>query len=70
MAWDQIAHFHVGDVPGRKEPTTGEINYRNIFRHIHTKGYKGVLCMEHGNSKPGKEGERAVIEAYRWCDNF
>ncbi len=70
MAWDEIAAFHIGDTPGRKEPTTGEINYRNIFRHIHTKGYKGVLCMEHGVSKPGKEGERAVIEAYRWCDNF
>jgi len=26
--------------------------------------------MEHGNSKKGKEGERAVIEAYRLCDNF
>jgi len=25
-AWDQIASFHVGDNPGRKEPTTGEIN--------------------------------------------
>jgi hydroxypyruvate isomerase len=69
-AWDQIAAFHLGDTPGRKEPTTGEINYRNIFKHIYSKGYKGVLCMEHGKSKEGKEGERAVIEAYRWCDDF
>ena len=69
-AWDQIAVFHLGDNPGRKEPTTGEINYRNIFKHIHEKGYQGVLCMEHGKSKPGKEGERAVIDAYRWCDDF
>jgi hypothetical protein len=29
-----------------------------------------VLCMEHGNSKRGKEGERAVIDAYRTCDDF
>jgi hydroxypyruvate isomerase len=69
-AWDEIAAFHVGDNPGRKEPTTGEINYRNVFRTIHAKGYKGVLCMEHGQSKPGAEGERAVIEAYRSCDQF
>jgi hydroxypyruvate isomerase len=69
-AWDQIAVFHIGDTPGRNEPTTGEINYRNVFKHIHEKGYKGVLCMEHSKSKPGKEGERAVIEAYRWCDDF
>lgn len=69
-AWDFIGAFHLGDSPGRKEPTTGEINYRNIFKHIHAKGYQGVLCMEHGKSKKGKEGELAVIEAYRWCDAF
>ena len=69
-AWEEIAVFHIGDTPGRNEPTTGEINYRNVFKHIHEKGYQGVLCMEHGKSKPGKEGEQAVIEAYRWCDNF
>jgi len=70
MAWDAIAAFHCGDSPGRKEPTTGEINYRNVFKHLHAKGYQGVICMEHGQSLPGKEGERAVIEAYRACDNF
>lgn len=70
LAWDEIAAFHVGDSPGRKEPTTGEINYRNIFKHLHGRGYQGVLCMEHGQSRPGKEGERAVIEAYRACDDF
>lgn len=69
-AWGEIAAFHVGDNPGRNEPTTGEINYRNIFKHLSRKGYQGVLCMEHGQSLAGKEGERAVIEAYRACDNF
>ena len=69
-AWSEIAYIQVGDNPGRKEPTTGEINYRNIFKWLHDKGYKGVIGMEHGNSKPGKEGEQAVIDAYRWCDNF
>jgi hydroxypyruvate isomerase len=70
MAWSEIAAFHLGDNPGRNEPTTGEINYKNIFKHIHDKGYEGVLCMEHGRSKRGKEGEMAVIEAYRACDDF
>ncbi len=69
-AWDQIAVFHIGDSPGRKEPTTGEINYRNIFKRISQKNYQGVLCMEHGKSRPGKDGERAIIDAYRWCDNY
>lgn len=70
MAWSEIAYFQVGDNPGRAEPTTGEINYKNIFRHIHSKGFSGIVGMEHGNSKPGKDGERAVIDAYRECDSF
>ena len=67
-AWDEIAYFQVGDNPGRNEPTTGEINYRNIFAHIRSKGFAGIVGMEHGNSKPGKDGERAVIDAYRSVD--
>lgn len=69
-AWDEIAYIQVGDNPGRKEPTTGEINYKNIFRWLHAKGFDGVVGMEHGNSQPGKEGEQAVIAAYRACDSF
>ena len=69
-AWDEIAYFQMGDNPGRKEPTTGEINYRNVFKHIHAKGFTGVMGMEHGLSKKGKEGEQALIEAYRACDDF
>jgi hydroxypyruvate isomerase len=70
MAWEEIAYFQVGDNPGRNEPTTGEINYKNIFKHLYNKGYKGIVGMEHGKSKPGKEGEKALIEAYRMCDSF
>lgn len=68
--WDEIAYFQIGDNPGRNEPTTGEINYRNVFRHIHNKGYKGILGMEHGNSGEGRDGEEAVIRAYRTSDQF
>ena len=69
-SWNEIAYFQIGDNPGRKEPTTGEINYLNVFKHIHSKGFKGILGMEHGNFKSGKAGEMAVIEAYRKVDNF
>lgn len=69
-AWSEIGYFQTGDNPGRKEPTTGEMNYRNIFKHIHGKTTDRILGMEHGNSKPGKEGELAVIQAYRECDDF
>lgn len=68
--WDETAYFQIGDNPGRKEPGTGEINYRNIFKHIHAKGYDGVLGMEHGKSIAGAPGERALIAAYRAVDDF
>jgi hydroxypyruvate isomerase len=68
LAWDEVAYFQVGDNPGRKEPGTGEVNYRNVFRHIQGKGYKGIVGMEHGNSMPGREGEQAVIQAYVTAD--
>ncbi len=70
LTWPEIAYFQIGDNPGRKEPTTGEINYKNVFKYIYDKGYRGVMGMEHGNSKPGKEGEQALIKAYRESDNF
>jgi len=69
-AWSEVAYMQIGDNPGRKEPTTGEMNYRNIFRHIHGKGFQGVLGMEHGNAAPGIDGEKALLEAYRYCDSF
>ncbi len=69
-SWDEIAYFQIGDNPGRREPTTGEINYNNVFKYIHGKGYRDILGMEHGNSLKGVDGEEAVIKAYRASDNF
>jgi hydroxypyruvate isomerase len=66
--YDEIGYFQIGDNPGRKEPTTGEINYKNVFMHVHNKGYRGVWGMEHGKSMEGMEGEMALIKAYRECD--
>ncbi|MBO9632890.1 MAG: TIM barrel protein [Chitinophagaceae bacterium] len=66
--WEEISYIQIGDNPGRKEPGTGEINYKNVFKHIYNKGYRGIMGMEHGNSMPGKEGELALIKAYREVD--
>ena len=68
--WDEIGYLQIGDNPGRNEPGTGEMNYKNIFKHIYSNGYKGVLGMEHGNATAGKEGELALIKAYRQADDF
>ncbi len=70
MAWDEIAYVQIGDNPGRKEPTTGEINFENVFKHLYKKGYKGIAGMEHGMSGKGKEGEQKLIDAYVEVDSF
>lgn len=69
-AWDEIGYFQIGDNPGRKEPTTGEINYKNVFQHIYNRKYEGILGMEHGNAQAGKEGEQALLDAYITVDSF
>jgi hydroxypyruvate isomerase len=68
LTWNEIGYIQIGDNPGRKEPTTGEINYKNVFKHISDKGFTGVLGMEHGILLPGIEGEKRLIQAYREVD--
>lgn len=42
----KISHFHVADVPGRHQPGTGEIHYRNVFRAIAATGFSGFIGLE------------------------
>lgn len=44
---DLIGHFHVADNPGRNEPGTGEINYKNVFAAIDALDYEGVVGLEY-----------------------
>lgn len=69
-AWDEIPYLQIADHPGRNEPYTGEINYNNIFNYLYQKEFDGIVGMEHGKSKNGKEGELALIDAYIRADNF
>ncbi|GAB4037298.1 hydroxypyruvate isomerase family protein [Spirosoma jeollabukense] len=72
--WSEIGYFQIGDNPGRNEPTTGEINYKNVFKHIYQKqkaeNKEFIFGMEHGKSQKGTEGEVALIKAYVESDNF
>lgn len=70
-AWDEIAYFQVGDTPGRYEPGTGEINYRNVLQFVWDKGYRGFLGLEHKLKGQGKEGDMMAVKAYReLCENI
>ena len=68
-AWSEIAYIQVGDVPGRKEVGTGEINYKKIFTHLRNKGYTGFVGLEHGQSDSSKAGDEKMIAAYRATDS-
>jgi hydroxypyruvate isomerase len=63
-AWDQIALFQIADAPKRTEPLSGEMNYTAILKHIKSKGYDGLIEMEHSVSQPGKLGEEKVLKIY------
>lgn len=74
MVWDEIAYFQIGNEPGRTEPGTGEIDYKNVFKHIYNKSKATnknfILGMEHFNSTEGVEGEKKLLESYLEADNF
>ncbi len=56
---DKIGHFHVGDVPGRHEPGTGEINYPKVLEAIVKTGYTGYIGLEY---IPLKDHLEQIIE--------
>jgi hydroxypyruvate isomerase len=68
MNIDRIGHFHVGDVPGRHEPGTGEINYRNVFKAIYELGdrFQGSVALEYSPLAPLEED----LAAMRALSNF
>jgi hydroxypyruvate isomerase len=62
----EIGHFHFADNPGRHEPGTGEINYRNVFKAIYETGYRDIVSCEFGKTKPTEE----ILEVLRQCDRW
>jgi hydroxypyruvate isomerase len=56
-----IGEIQVADVPGRKEPGTGEINYPGVARALKGMGYRGPVCMEAFASGD----DEAALEAFR-----
>lgn len=59
--FDRIAHIQLADNPGRNEPGTGEINYKNIFKALNKLNYQGWIGCEY---KPAKETTVGLV----WVD--
>ena len=62
-----IGHFHVGDVPGRHEPGTGEIHYPNVFRAIRDTGFKDFVAMEY---VPAKDAMRTLVDVRKMVESL
>lgn len=60
---DIIGHFHGAGVPGRHELTSGELNYREIFREIDALCYQGYFGLEYAPLKPSEQSLLELREA-------
>jgi hydroxypyruvate isomerase len=58
-----IGHLQVGDVPGRQEPGTGEINFPFLFRQIEELGWRGWIGCEYA---PSRETDKTL----GWAEPF
>jgi hydroxypyruvate isomerase len=59
---DLIGHVHVADVPGRHQPGTGELNFRNILLKLNEAGYQGYIGLEFSPTIPSKEAASAALK--------
>jgi hydroxypyruvate isomerase len=64
----EIGHFHFADNPGRHEPGTGEINYRNVFKAIHDAGYRDIVACEFSISRTSSKEK--VLDVLKECDRW
>ena len=43
---DQVGYVQIGDVPGRHEPGTGEVNHAGLIRAVRAAGYRDKIGLE------------------------
>lgn len=62
---DTIGYVHVADVPGRNQPGTGEINYKNVFRALERAGYEGYIGLEFAPTIPSEQAAYDTLSDIR-----
>ncbi len=67
--WKYIESFHIADSPGRMEPGTGHMPYKEILKKIWDKGFRGFLGLEHAQSDKSAEGDLKLLKTYRELDS-
>ncbi|HEY1945382.1 MAG TPA: TIM barrel protein [Bryobacteraceae bacterium] len=46
-SYGYAGQYHFADAPGRHEPGTGEINFRNVFKALYDLEYTGFITAEY-----------------------
>jgi hydroxypyruvate isomerase len=62
---DQVGYVQIGDVPGRHEPGTGEINHAGLIRAVRAAGYQGKIGLEF---MPLDDNWRAAVKSVTGLD--
>jgi hydroxypyruvate isomerase len=62
---DQVAHVQIGDVPGRHQPGTGEVNHANLLKAVRAAGYQGKIGLEF---MPLNDNWRAAVKSVTGLD--
>jgi len=61
-----FGYFHIADVPGRKQPGTGELNYANIIRALKETGYDRYIGFEfEASGVSAMECTRELIKQFK-----
>ncbi|MDD2534413.1 MAG: TIM barrel protein [Eubacteriales bacterium] len=60
-----IGHIHIADAPGRNEPGTGVINFKNFMKHLAKIGYKQSVGFE----LYAKSDTVTAVKAIRECSD-
>jgi hydroxypyruvate isomerase len=63
-----LGEVQVADVPGRREPGTGEINYPAVAQALHDVGYRGVVGLEGWASGDSDLALKRFREAFTVAD--
>jgi len=59
---DRIGHFHVADVPGRGEPGTGALDFKEMFKLIDSLDYGGYVGLEFHPTGDHAKAVRSAID--------
>ena len=62
---DTMGHIHIADVPGRHEPGTGEINYKNVIKHLEKMGYEYYVGCELFPLNGSEPAVKAIMEVMK-----